>query len=192
MKIETIDFQDREDAVEVLGAAFAGHALLPGDLSGEKSGRLCRALIEALSDAPDRELLGIFHENQLACVSFVHDAAHEPGGIKLFRLLYQMCRVLGFGKMLSFARVLSEKIEGEEKRLELLLLATRPGCQGLGLGRSMIRHIFDLARDRNYESVVLEVAKETPAFDFYLEEGFVVEKEIQLPTTPLCLVRKWL
>lgn len=192
MKIETIDFQDREEAVEVLGQAFAGHALLPGDLSGEKSGRLCRALLDAFADAPDRRLFGIYHENQLACVSFVHDAAHEPRGLKLFQLLHQMCRVLGFGKMLSFARVLSEKIEGDEKRLELLLLATRPGCQGLGLGRTMIRHIFDFAREKGDGSVVLEVARETPAFDFYLQEGFVVEKEIQLPTTPLCLVRKWL
>ena len=71
-----------------------------------------------------------------------------------------------------------------------MILGTRADCQGLGLGRAMMHHIFKFARGQGYQSVVLEVAKETPAFGFYLREGFLVEKEIALPTMPLCLLRR--
>ncbi|UCG88346.1 MAG: hypothetical protein JSW71_07330, partial [Gemmatimonadota bacterium] len=57
-------------------------------------------------------------------------------------------------------------------------------------GRAMLHHIFDFASGQGYQSVVLEVPKETPAFGFYLREGFLVEKEIALPTMPLCLLRR--
>ena len=59
-----------------------------------------------------------------------------------------------------------------------------------GLGRKMLRHLFDFARERGYASVVLEAPKLTPAFGFYLREGFKVEKEISLPMMPLCMMRR--
>ena len=70
-----------------------------------------------------------------------------------------------------------------------MVLGTRDDCQRQGLGRAMIRHIIEFARGEGYQSVVLEAPKETPAFGFYLSEGFLVEKEIALPTMPLCLLR---
>jgi ribosomal protein S18 acetylase RimI-like enzyme len=71
-----------------------------------------------------------------------------------------------------------------------MILGTRADCQGQGLGRAMMHHIFEFARGRGYGSVVLEVAKDTPAYGFYLREGFLVDKEIALPAMPLCLVRR--
>ena len=90
----------------------------------------------------------------------------------------------------SMARVMSEKRSGDERRLELMLLGTRGDYQGQGLGRTMLRHLFGFARERDYSSVVLETAKQTPAFGFYLREGFKVEKEISLPAMPLCMMRR--
>lgn len=71
-----------------------------------------------------------------------------------------------------------------------MLLGTRGNYQGQGLGRTMLRHLFGFARERDYASVVLETAKQTPAFGFYLREGFKVEKEISLPAMPLCMMRR--
>ena len=71
-----------------------------------------------------------------------------------------------------------------------MLLGTDSDYQGQGLGRTMLHYLFDFARERNYASVVLEAPKQTPAFAFYLREGFEVEKEISLPTMPLCMMRR--
>ena len=190
MKIETIDPRDRAEVVEVLSAAFAGHPLLPSDLSGRKSRLLCNALLDAFARAPGMRLFGIRRDDRLACVSFVFDASFEPRRFALMLLFFRMMRTLGWRMMRTFGEVLSNKIEGDERRLELMIIGTRSEFQRLGLGRAMMHHIFDYAREQEYESVVLEVAKETPAFDFYLDEGFQVEKEIQLPAMPLCMVRR--
>jgi ribosomal protein S18 acetylase RimI-like enzyme len=89
-----------------------------------------------------------------------------------------------------FARVLAEKPKCEGRQLELMLLGTRTEAQGQGLGRAMLRHIIGFASALGYDAVVLEVAKETPAYHFYLGEGFRVDKEVSLPTATLCFVRR--
>ena len=86
--------------------------------------------------------------------------------------------------------VMSEKREGDERRLELMLLGTHRDYQGQGLGRTMLRYLYGFAREQGYTSVVLEAAKHTPAFGFYQREEFEVEKEIELPSMPLCMMRR--
>ena len=148
------------------------------------------ALLEAFRDAPDARIFGIGQDGNLDCAAFVHDAAYEPRGLKLFVFLFRMFRVYGWTMSRMFARVMSQKPEGQGRPLELLLLGTRTQSQGQGLGRIMLQHIYGFAREQGYDAVVLEVARETPAFGFYLREGFVVDKELSMPTTPLCFVRR--
>lgn len=188
--IETLDTRDRSEILEVFGAAFRGHPLLPPDPSGRRSRLLAISLLDAFGAAPDARLFGIRRDGRLDCAAFVFDAGYEPRGFKLVRLLFCMLRVVGWRMSRTFAQVVSQKPTSEERRLELMILGTRADCQKQGLGRAMIRHIVEFARRKNYQSVVLEVAKDTPAFGFYLREGFEVEKEIALPAMPLCLVRR--
>ena len=186
--IETLDKTRRTEIVEVFGAAFKQHPLLPPDPSGRTSRLLAEALLDAFADAPDSRVFGIRRDERLDCAAFVFDAAFEPRGFKLALLLIRMVRFVGWRMSRTMAQVLSAKHEGEERRLELMIIGTREGCQKLGLGRAMMHHVFAYALGRGYRSVVLEVAKETPAFRFYLREGFLVEKEIALPAMPLCLL----
>ncbi|MEO1208234.1 MAG: GNAT family N-acetyltransferase [Cyanobacteria bacterium J06638_20] len=124
-------------------------------------------------------------------MAFVFTDGYEPGGLTLALFLWRMLRVIGWRQCRMMARVMSEKRrDGGEPLLELMLLGTRSDYQGQGLGRTMLHHLFDFARERGYASVVLETAKQTPAFGFYLREGFEVEKEIVLPTMPLCMMRR--
>jgi len=101
-----------------------------------------------------------------------------------------MIRAVGLRMCGTMARVMSEKREGDERRLELMLLGTHGDYQGQGLGRAMLRHLFGFAREKGYASVVLEAPKQTPAYAFYLSEGFELEKEIPLPKMPLCMMRR--
>jgi ribosomal protein S18 acetylase RimI-like enzyme len=188
--IETLDRNSRPEILEVFGAAFSGHPLLPADPTGGRSRLLARSLLDAFAAAPDARVFGIRRDGRLDCAAFVFDADHEPHGFALILLLFRMVRVVGWKMTRTFAQVLSGKPGSDERRLELMILGTRADCQGQGLGRAMMHHIFEFARSRGYPSVVLEVAKETPAFGFYLREGFEVEKEIPLPAMPLCLLRR--
>ena len=188
--VETLDLADRTEIVETFGAAFRGHPVLPPDPSGRRSRLLATSILDAFAAAPDARVFGTRRDGRLGCAAFVFDADYEPRGWTLILFLFRMVRVVGLRMIPTVARVLSEKPPRVERRLELMVLGTRAECQRQGLGRAMIRHIIQFARGEGYESVVLEAPKETPAFGFYLSEGFLVEKEIPMPTMPLCLLRR--
>ena len=187
--IESLDLANRAEAVEVIGEAFADHPHMPPDPSGRRSRQLVSTLVNTFVTAPDARLFGIRRNGCLDCAALVCDACYEPRGFRLFLFLIRMVRILGWTMSRAFAQILSEKPRREERQLELMLLGTRSDCQQDGLGRTMIRHILSFAREHGYQSVVLEVAKETPAFGFYRREGFLVDKEVELPTMPLCFLR---
>jgi ribosomal protein S18 acetylase RimI-like enzyme len=187
--IETLDLTNRNEIVETLGAAFHGHPVLPRDPSGRRSRLLATSILDAFVAAPDARVFGIRRDGRLDCAAFVFNADYEPRGWTLILFLFRMVRVVGLRMGPSIAKVLSQKPQRAERRLELMVLGTRADCQRQGLGRAMIRHIIEFARGEEYQSVVLEAPKETPALAFYLSEGFEVEKEIALPTMPLCLLR---
>ncbi len=187
--IETLDQASPMEAVEVIGQAFRDHPHMPSDPSGRRSRMLVTTLLKTFAAAPDARLLGIRRDGRLDCAAFVFDAGYEPRGFGLILFLIRMLRVLGWRMSRAFVQVLSEKPQREGRQLELMLLGTRTDHQQHGLGRSMIHHILEVARAEGYQSVVLEVAKETPAFSFYLREGFLVDKEVTLPIMPLCFLR---
>lgn len=187
-RIETLDTARRSEVIDVLADAFQDHPMLPPDPTGRKSHLMAVAILDAFADAPDATLFGVSCNGELACVAFVFTDGYEPGGLPLVWFLWRMLRVIGWRRFRMMGRVMSEKRRGDERRLELMLLGTRSGYQGQGLGRTMLRHLFGFARERGYASVVLETGKQTPAFGFYLREGFEVEKEISLPTMPLCIM----
>ncbi len=188
--IETLGEANKPRFVETIAVAFADHPMMPPGISAKKRRRMVRAMLQAFAKAPDAKLFGIGRNGDLACAAFVYDAAFEPRGWTLTVFLFQMLRVFGWSMGRTFARVLSEKPSNEGRSLELMLLGTCTDAQGQGLGRAMLRHIFEFAAIQGYDSVILEVAKETPAFNFYLSEGFLVDKEMALPTTPLCFLRR--
>ena len=188
--IETLNKSNQADFVETIAVAFSDHPMMPPGLSGQKTRLMVTSMLKTFANAPDARLFGIRREGNLDCAALVYDAAYEPRGWRLIIFLIQMFRVFGWNMSRTFARVLSEKPAGEGRQLELLLLGTRKEAQGQGLGRAMLRHIFEVARDLCYDSVVLEVAKETPAHAFYLREGFKVDKEISMPTNTLCFLRR--
>ena len=188
--IETLDQSHREEVLDVLGAAFSQHPLLPPDPSGGKARLMVKAILDAFRDAPDANTFGIRKEGRICCAAFVYDAAYEPRGLRLIQFLLRMVRIAGWRMTRTFAEVLSETPKSEDRRLEFMLLGTRSADQKSGLGRRMMHHVLSFACDRGYESVVLGVAKATPAHGFYLREGFQLEKEVPLPKMPLCLLRR--
>ena len=188
--IETLDRSNQPEIVEVFGGAFHDHPLMPPDPSGRRARRLVKSLLAAFAAAPNAQVFGIRREGRVVSAAFVFDAAYEPRGLTLVLLLMRMLRMLGWRLCRTFARIMASKPEASDRGLELMILGTRVDFQGQGLGRELLQHVLEFAHDEGYQSVVLEVAKETPAFGFYLREGFRLQKEIDLPTMPLCFLRR--
>ena len=187
--IETLTPQDRGDFEETISLAFIDHPMLPSDPSGRKSRMMAQTVLGTFAQAPDAHTFGVRQAGKIACAAFVYDGSFEPRGWALISFMFQLLHIVGWRMVRSMPAILSARHSGDERQLELLLLGTRSDCQAKGLGRQMLRHVLEFARARDYEAVVLEVAKETPAYPFYLSEGFQLEKEISLPKMPLCLLR---
>lgn len=187
--IETLEWQRQDEFIDVIGAAFREHPHIPPDPSGRRSRRLASSILSAFKLAPNAHLFGIRCDGRVDCAAFVFDADYEPRGWRLLLFMIRMLQVVGWGKCRVFSQVMAAKPQRQGRQLELMLLGTRIGYQQQGYGRAMIRHVLEFARGQGYASVVLEVAKETPAFGFYLSEGFISDKEVDLPIMPLCFLR---
>jgi GNAT superfamily N-acetyltransferase len=152
-QIETLTEAQRSEAIDVLAIAFRNHPMLPPDPKGRRSYLMAVGILDAFAGAPDARLFGISYDGELACVAFVFTDGYKPGGLAMVRFLWCMLRVVGLRMLPTIFRVMSEeKRNSDERRLELLLLGTRSGYQGKGLGRTMLRHLFDFAREQG-ESV---------------------------------------
>ncbi len=192
--LDELSDSDRARIVRLLGEAFAAHPMIPPDPPGKPPNwgatLMMDTMLTVFSKAPDARILCIHRDEEPACVAFVHEYGYEPSKLDTIKLMWRMVRVLGIRLLASCMRVFATKHPGDDRRLELLILGTRAQCQGQGLGRAMLRDLYDYARRRGYVAVTLEAAKAPPAFDFYEREGFFVEKEVLFGDHTLCLMRR--
>ncbi len=72
--------------------------------------------------------------------------------------------------------------QGLDKAVYLIAIAVDSRFQGLGLGRTMLRDIYDLAGSLGRKKILLDVASSNDkALNWYLEEGFTeIDKQIYM------------
>ena len=190
IKPERLGATDRPEAMAVLREAFATHPMLPPGTSARTTERLMELMMDTFGRDETAALHGIRLEGTLACVALTLDGRSEPKGLALVRLVVRLCFVLGLRLIRDYARAMSSQPKHDEPYLDLMLLGTLPTHQGRGLGRTMLRFIYDMAESHGYHGVVLAVAKATPAHRLYLKEGFVTVAEVPLRSLLLCHMRR--
>ncbi len=190
IKPERLGATDRPEAMAVLREAFATHPMLPPGTSARTTERLMELMMDTFGRDETAALHGIRLEGTLACVALTLDAGSEPKGLALVRFLVRLCFVLGWRLIRDFTRAMSSQPKHDEPYLDLMLLGTLPTHHGQGLGRTMLRFIYDFAESHGYHGVVLAVAKDTPAHRLYLKEGFVTEAEVSQRSLVLCFMRR--
>ncbi|MEM1213225.1 MAG: GNAT family N-acetyltransferase [Planctomycetota bacterium] len=193
--IEPIPLGSHDEALDTVAAAFADHPLVPPDQPGEPKGtrarRMMGMLFKGFAQAPDLHWFGIRGDDgRLLCFAMVYAYGYEPPKRQMPGMVWTMVRMMGLRKAMAYMRVMSQKHPGNDRRLELQLLATRPATQAKGLGRTVLRFVYAWASERGYEAVILESAKDTPAFGFYEREGFAVTQEVTVPDGVLCYMRR--
>ena len=188
--VETLDALKDQEALAVLAQAFRDHPVLPPNTPPQTSKALLELMIRTFACGDSCRLHGIRKDGSLACVAFSLDAQAEPGGTAILLFFFRMCRILGLRTALEFVKALAKRAKHKDRYLELLLLGTKPAYHGQGLGRMMLNFLYGFAGEQGYRGVVLDVAKETPAYRFYVSEGFVVDRESTMNNMPMCSMRR--
>ena len=188
MAIEKLDISHKTEILGVLRQAFAKHPMLPPGTPVQTTEAMLELMIDSFGGKGKAYLYGIRKEGILACVSFSVDAHYEPKGIPMIWFFFRLFQILGWQLTKNSIRGFSTRPKYTNSYLDLTLLGTLPDYQGLG--RMMLRFLYDFARDKDYRGIILGVAKETPAYHFYVKEGFAVDKEVLLGDVMLCHMRR--
>lgn len=82
-------------------------------------------------------------------------------------------------KAWGFISAMPKEKQSKIYRIEKLYILKE--AQGLGIGKKLISHIEEIARNRGFSTLELNVNRENPAKYFYEKEGFKIVKEIDIP-----------
>ena len=188
--IETLDISKSSEALNVLKQAFADHPVLPPGTPLKTREAVLKLMLDTFGSAENAWLHGIHKDAVPVCVAFSLDSQSEPQLSAILWFFFKLFRLLGWRMTREFIRAFSKREKYDDCYLELWLLGTLPAFQGQGLGKTMLEFLYDFAEEHGYSGVILSAAKETPAFRFYVKEGFVVDSEIAMNNVPVCNMRR--
>ena len=158
-----------------------------------KTKAVMRAILEFYGRAKGAFFNGIRKDAKLTCAALVVDTNDKPSFFALARLGLSLAWTLGLDAVGRMTVIHTAKPKYEDGFAELIILGTARDCQKQGLGRRIMDHIYERSRAEGFDKgVVLFVDKNTPAFDFYLREGFTMDREfkVDIGDVTLCWMSK--
>ncbi len=190
VEVERLGRSNRLELLELLTQAFKEHPLIPAlDAKPEAAAPLMNAFLDCFGGARRVLLYGIRKDNKLVCASLSLDSTVEPSKPALMRFIFSLYRALGWRIAREFGVVHKEEPKYEDHYLEMVILGTLPSYQRQGLGRKMLNFLYNEAKREGYKGVILVADRNTPAFNLYLKEGFIVDKEFAMGEATLCWMR---
>ena len=189
-EVERLKSSDKTELLELLTQAFKEHPLIPAlGANPEATGPVMNAFLDCFGGVERVLLYGIRKDNKLVCASVSLDSSVEPSEPALVGFVFSLYRALGWRIVREFEVVHKEEPKYEDRYLELVILGTLPAYQRQGLGRKMLRFLNNEAKKDGYKGVILVADCNTPAFNLYLKEGFIVDKEFAMGETTMCWMR---
>ncbi|MCS6846109.1 MAG: GNAT family N-acetyltransferase [Anaerolineae bacterium] len=190
MRVERLGHSSKGEALDVFTQAFAERPLIPAIGSRTKDvQRVLSAFLDFFGGTKQAQWHGIREGNRLVCAALSVDASEEPSPFALFRFIFALSQAIGCRAARELEVVHKEAPKHAGRYLELVLLGTSPEHQGRGFGRKVLRSLIETAKKQGFDGVILVADRDTPAFRFYLKEGFQVDKEFTVGETALCWMR---
>lgn len=190
VEVERLGRSNRLELLELLTQAFKEHPLIPAlDAKPEATAPLMNAFLDCFGGTRRVLLYGIRKDNKLVCASLSLDSTVEPSKPALMRFILSLYRALGWRIAREFEVVHKEEPKYEDHYLEMVIFGTLPAYQRQGLGRKMLHFLYNEAKREGYKGVILVADRNTPAFNLYLKEGFVADKEFAMGEATLCWMR---
>jgi ribosomal protein S18 acetylase RimI-like enzyme len=191
VQVKPLEASEQESVLSLMCEAFKEHPMLPSGTPFRVTQTLFKFMFDKFGSKDSACIHGIKDTgNNLVCAALTLSSADEPTLWEAMRYTLSFFRILGWNLALSFLQVNAAKPKRKEPFLELLLLGTSPSYQKAGLGREMLRYLYQYAEEKGYAGITLETAKNSPAYEFFSREGFIADKTIYIKTMPLCLMHR--
>ncbi|MEM3627603.1 MAG: GNAT family N-acetyltransferase [Candidatus Bathyarchaeia archaeon] len=155
----------------------------------EATRKVMKAFLDFFGSAPKSFMYGIREDGKLVCASVSVDSKKDPSMFALIRLIFSLCRAIGWKNAKELETVHKEEPKYEGNYVELVILGTLPACQRKGYGQKMLHFLFELAQKEGFKEITLVADKSTPAFHLYQKGGFMVDKECNVCGRILCWMR---
>jgi ribosomal protein S18 acetylase RimI-like enzyme len=189
-KVARLKGSDKLELLELLTQAFTEHPLTPTlGAKPEATRPVVNAFLNCFGEVEGSLLYGIRKDNKLVCASLSLDSTVEPSKLALMRFAFALYRAVGWRITREFEVISKEEPKYKDRYLELILLGTLPAYQRQGLGRKMLRFLYDYARKENYKGMILVAYRNSHAFHLYLRHGFIVDREFNIGEATLCWMR---
>lgn len=148
-----------------------------------------KAFLDFFGGSKSFLLYGIRKDNTIACASLSVDSTTEPSILALIRFIFSLWWALGWRSAKVLETIHKEEPKYKEPYLELIIIGTLPKYQKQGLGRTMLHFLYEQTKRKGYKGVILVANHDTPAFQLYSKEGFVIDKEFSCREVTLCWMR---
>ncbi len=192
IKVEQLKDSDKPLLIDLFSQAFREYPIAPvRHIKPEVTRKIIKAFLTFFGSTKSSLLYGIQRDDKFVCASLSVDSSEKPSVLALIRFILSMSLALGRGAK-EMEVIYKEMPKYEERYFELVLLGTLPEYQGRGIGSKMLYFLYDEAKRRDFKGVIFVVDRETPAFNLYLKEGFIVEKEFLWGKITLCWMRRML
>ena len=213
IRIEQLKSADETEALKVLFHAFAEigsstHAAqskalraikslvttLPG-LFGQNMG--LRAKLGLWGGFANYNMYGIRKDGKLVCVAVFYNAKKRPP-LLLTIMGFFISVIFWVGRLLRWQFAIeAERIRAEMPKhywkdpyMNLTSFGTLPAYQKQGLGREMLRFIRRAAENKGFAGIqLIATGQDSPAFHLYTNEGFIVEKDYNIASESVVLMR---
>jgi len=190
VEVKRLGVSDKLELLELFTQAFKDHPLIPAlTARPEAAESLMKAFLDYFRGEKRVLLCGIRQDGKLACASVSVDSTAQPSIPALVRFIFALWRALGWRDARRFGAVHKTEPKYEERYLELVILGTLPVYQRQGLGHKMLDFLYNEAKREDYGGVILVADRSTPAFQLYLKEGFVVDRDFTIGEAPMCWMR---
>ena len=190
VEVEQLGASNKLELIELFTQAFKEHPLIPAlNAKPEATEPLMNAFLDCFGGTKRALLYGIRKDSKLVCASVSLDSTVEPSKPALMRFALALWRALGWRIVREFEVVHKEEPRYEDRYLELVILGTLPAYQQQGFGRKILNFLYDEAKREEYRGVILVADRNTPAFQLYSKEGFVVDKEFAIGKETMCWMR---
>lgn len=191
VKIVKLNYSYKKELLNLFSRAFTGHHPLVPSLAFKPNAtrKTMKAFLTFFGTNKDSFIYGVIKDEKLLCGAVSIYSTYTPSFWALIRFIFSLSRVLGWRSAKELEILHKEEPRYDSPFIELVILGTLPGWQKKGLGRKMLQFLYNKAKKEKLNGIVLVADQDTPAFNFYLKESFLIDKKLRVNRRTLCWMR---
>lgn len=190
-KVFELSEKEEQDLIDICTIVFSELPQIPALINKPQySKQIIRSLFSLFKDPDKTKSFGIKQDGKIVCAGYCVDSDLNPHFYKKMKFGFVVLKTIGLKGIRQLFMYNKNKPKYDKVCFELMLYGTLPSYQKKGLGRTMLNFLNDYAKKNNYGGVTGVTNTTRPAFQFYMRDGWIVDKEFFIDNYRLCWVRR--